>query len=307
MIKNKIVIFGINGWVGKALLDFLHNQLKIPSDDLVLISSSSAEVSLINGTKFTCISYEEALNLPYNNVMFLHLAFKLKDKLSTTTIEEYQKQNHVIRDKAKKLIKHFKPAKMVYTSSGAVYDENYDLCKSLKKNPYGYLKIQDEEFFSRLAKTYNFKILIPRIFNIAGHYINKYNLYAISDFILQAAHTNKIIINANFPVIRSYIEIYDLIEIITKWITDNKSNNFIFDTANTNNLELSDLAELTINTLNLQANIIRKEIDPNLKSNSYIGNTKNLNILLNKYDIKLKSHSTCIKHVYDYLKLKQEI
>lgn len=305
MQEQKIVIFGINGWIGKALLDFLYNKIGVEKTSLILISSSRTKITLIDGTEFSCTSFDDALKLPDKNILFFHLAFKIKDQLLTTSIAEYKQQNLAIREKALKLIEHFKPSKMVYSSSGAVYNRDRTVCDSFVENPYGYLKAQDEKIFNNLAKAENFSLLVPRIFNIAGSYINKYNIYAISDFIIQAVKNNKIIIKANFPVIRSYIEIYDLINIMTNWLFDNSSENFTFDTANKDTLELNDLAHLIINILTPNAKIIRKEFDKKLESNSYIGNIENMNILAKKYHIELNTHITCIKRVHNYLKLQQ--
>ena len=308
MLKNnKIVIFGINGWVGKALLDYLFYKIKTPQKNLILISSSKKNISLISGKTFGCITYQEALQLSCRNVLFFHLAFKVKDHLLTTNIDIYKQENNDIKNKASQLIEHFRPNKMVYFSSGAVYNQDKTICRDFEKNPYGFLKAQDELFFQELSVSNNFPLLIPRIFNIAGDYINKHNIYAISDFIIQASQNNKIVINAKHPVIRSYIEIYDLIKIITSWVYDQYSNNFTFDTTNIENIELSDLAALIIKTLHLNAEIIRDGFDKNLENNYYVGNIENLNILTNKYQIDLQPHKTCIKHVYYYLKLKNII
>ena len=297
----KIVIFGINGWVGKALLDYLFHRLKIAKNNLVLISSSSKKIKLIDNTEFDCITFDEALKLPDKNIYFFHLAFKLKDQLLTTDKNTFKKQNLTIQKKALKLIDHFNPNKMIYLSSGAVYNEDRTICNSYDKNPYGYLKAQDEILFNKLSKENNFTLLIPRIFNIAGNYINKFHIYAISDFILQAINNQQIIIKAKHPVIRSYIEIYDLINIITCWAFDQTSQNFTFDTANQDKIELSDLAHLIKNTLNLDIPIIRENFDNTAKSNSYVGNTENINILTKKYQIQLQPHTICINNIYNYL------
>ena len=107
----------------------------------------------------------------------------------------------------KQRYRHDSKAKLksiLYSSSGAIYND-HDL--------YGILKKEDELYFQDLATRIGAQIIIPRIFNLAGPYINKCHSYALSNLIMQFIDHKKAIIQANRPVYRSYIHILDLFKI----------------------------------------------------------------------------------------------
>ncbi len=302
--NHSIVIFGVNGWIGKALLDYLINNNLVPENNIIAISSSVKNIKLQNGKVINCITLEEALKLKLENVIFFHLAFLLRNLVSKMPLEQYLKGNETIKNNATRLIENLKPKTIIYTSSGAVYEENRTIATSIDKNPYGYLKYQDELYFEKLAKSISADLIIPRIFNIAGPYINKMDMYAIASFVLRAIEKEEIIINAHNPVIRSYIQIFDLIEILLRWIGDENEKYFLFDTANKEEIELQELAKLALEVANIKGKIIR-DFDPMLKKDCYVGDISNQNILTNRYKIKLQTHKDCVSDVHNYIKSKQ--
>lgn len=301
-IKGKnIVIFGANGWIGKALLDFLITNNLSSKDNIIAISSSVKNIVLRNGDSIKCISIEEALKLSLKNVIFFHLSFLLKDVVAKMPLEQYIKGNEKIREDATNLIEHFKPSKIICTSSGAVYEENRKIADSIEKNPYGYLKYQDEIYFANLSKKIGCGLIIPRIFNIAGPYINKLDIYAIGNFIVQILENKKITVNANNAVVRSYIHVFDLIKILLNCANDENNDLVLFDSVNKDEIELAELAQLVLKVTNIEAGIIRS-FDPSLPQNRYVGDITQQNILTDKYNIKLQTHEDCVRSVYEYIK-----
>jgi nucleoside-diphosphate-sugar epimerase len=299
--NNHIVIYGANGWIGKALLDYLINNNLVPEKNIIAISSSVKNISLQNGKIISCITHQEALQLKLENVIFFHLAFLLRNLVSQMPLEDYIKGNEEIRKNATKLIEHFKPEKIIYTSSGAVYEEDRKISMIIDKNPYGYLKYQDELHFKKLAESISAPLIIPRIFNIAGPYINKLDMYAIASFAAQLMSKKEIVINASNPVIRSYIHIFDLIKILLEWSFKNDEKYFLFDSANIDEIELEELAKLTLEVTNIDGKIIR-DFNPYLEKNRYVGDISNQNILTSRYKIKLQTHKDCVTSVFNYIK-----
>lgn len=297
--KINLIITGSSGWIGKATLEFLYAKLgrKI-IDQIFAISSSSDFIYLKDGTKIPTVGYN--YDFPKNRTyVILHFAFLTRDKLSHFTDKnEYFSLNKKIRDDVTKIINQTNPKSLLYASSGAVYDKNDD---------YGILKSEDEKYFQELALDKNFEIIIPRIFNIAGPHMNKLNLYALSDFINQSMTTNSIRINANVEVVRSYIHIYDLLKICLSWILDkNKTEkSIIFDTANKDSLELSDLAKLIVMLTNSNTKIIRNEIKKGSKSNLYVGDNSTQQSLCERYKINILDHKEIVLDTYSNIKHKK--
>jgi len=302
MLKNyNFVIYGANGWLGKALTDYCLKQLKLDPTQIILISGSVEELTLQEGVRHPCYKFEDVMKKRLENVIFFNFSFKLKDKLQELNTGNFLKENDQIKDKAEKLIRHLKPIKVIYSSSGAVTNPDPTL------NPYGYQKLKDESFYEELCAALNIKLLIARIYNIAGPYMNKLDVYALGNFIKQAKQTGKIEISANNPVIRNYIHIYDLMNILCAWAEDPEEEDYInFSTGTEEEIELGELAKLVSEIMPGDISIVRDYHDTDLP-NRYVSDIEAQNILTEKYGIKLKNMKDCVRDTYNYLKTEKLI
>lgn len=297
--ENNFVIFGVSGWVGTSLCHYLSAELKIPSERIFPISSTISQLSLLAGN-LKCYRSEDILKLKPKNSIFFHLAFKGKEQVETLGENNFKKSNEEIRNTATKLINTIKPEALIYSSSGAACTE------TLKGNPYAQQKKEDEFFFKNLAEKLQIKLLIPRIFNIAGYYINKHEIYAISDLLIQAVKNKKMQINASCKIVRSYIEIFDLYKIIFAWLNDRTTTYDLFETANNKSYDLVELA-LLVNKLLKNDYPISYNLDSNLADNIYVGNITKQAELCRKYNITLKDTYQCLSSTYEYLKIIKKI
>jgi nucleoside-diphosphate-sugar epimerase len=75
------------------------------------------------------------------------------------------------------------------------------------------LKLRDEAHFARLAAEKGIPLALIRVFNLAGPYINKVNTYALSSIILDVLRGGPVTLRASHPVIRSYVSIFDVIDL----------------------------------------------------------------------------------------------
>lgn len=283
------IITGATGWIGRIILFHI---LKIQGhlNNVICVASSSRNENLGFATVKT-ITFKD---MPIvQNASVFHCAYLTKDKNSLMTNEEYITKNHQIRDEVAKLL-NMEQKNFFYASSGAVYHMNgYSL--------YGELKLQDEEFFKNLCLQKNIKFLNVRIFNLIGPYIQNYELYAISDFILQCMKRNEIIISSKNHVIRSYINVMDLVHIIFKFFEDQTSKMYYdFDTVH-KTLTLLELAIIIKNTIGNEKTEIIHNIDENLLPNYYVGNQENQNKIIERYQIKLQSIENSIIEMKNYL------
>lgn len=291
--EKKFIITGASGWLGMALLEVLYACFKENlSQRVIALSHSQPMITLRDGYQVKTQSYHVDI-ADDSEYILCHFAFLTKDKTDMMSHEEYRNKNAVIRNHVVQIIQKTKPTSILYSSSGAVYHQD-DL--------YGILKQEDEVYFRKLAKDINARIIIPRIFNLAGPYINKCNSYALSSFILQLINHKRVVIHAKNPVIRSYIHILDLFQICFCWLFDlnETEKSMTFDTGYHPEIELYDLSKMIIDLIDPQGDIVKNR-DETSSAHRYVGNIQSQLTLCEKYDISLIGYKKMILDTADFL------
>jgi nucleoside-diphosphate-sugar epimerase len=276
-----IIITGASGWIGKATLEFFYKIFQDKIGELVFpISASLKEITLSNN--FSIKTYDYSHNFDKNKTyIILHYNYATKDKLAILSDDEFNKNCQKINDSLGKIIKNYRIKSLIFPSSGAIYNQN---------NLYAQNKINDELYFLELSKKYNFNLMIPRIFNLGGPFINKPENYALNNFILQAKANKKIIINANNDVLRSYIHVNNLIDLFFKWIIDkDKETPLIFDVSHPNKIEIKDLAKKIIEVLKIDCEVISTNYNSQNPSDDYVGDSRKISSLCKRYQIDLEN------------------
>ena len=279
-IKNiNFIITGASGWLGRATLEYFYRIFQDDIEKFVFpISSSQKNIKLSNN--FSVKTYEYSHNFDNNKTYIIfHYGYATKDKLAIFSDDEFNKNCQKINDSLGIIIKNYRIDSLIFPSSGAIYNQN---------NLYAKNKINDELYFLELSEKYNFNLMIPRIFNIGGPFINKPQDYALSNIILQAKANKKIIINANNNVFRSYIHIENLIDLFFKWLGDNdKESPIIFDASHPNKIEIKDLAKKISEVLKIDCEIISSNYNSQNLSDDYVGDSIKMLSLYKKYQIDL--------------------
>jgi nucleoside-diphosphate-sugar epimerase len=243
--KETIVITGCSGWLGRAALEFLFNNLNKKFDDVVVaFSSTDKEIRLSSGKIVYARDLRNLLEMPKSKrYILVHYAFLTKDKIKNVGIKNYIEKNSIIKNYVSEFINTHDVKTLIYTSSGAVYSDNENSCSMMETNPYGYLKAEDEMFFSKMLYLGKVdKLIIPRVFNLGGPYFNNWEHYALSSFVMQASINGKIKISAQNKVFRSYIHVEELTKLLFTLAFFYDRNKIMFDTKGTQIVELSDLA-----------------------------------------------------------------
>lgn len=295
-MKKNLVITGANGWLGKSLLKLISIHYKT-SFNVYPLSNSVNRIIVDKNTIFETKNFYENLTFPGESILF-HFAFLTKDKIPNLGKDEYFEQNFNITQVLKRIIEKNNVSELVYISSGAIYKKN---------DIYSDLKTKDEIFFKELCFNKNINLLIPRLFNIGGPYINKHQDYALSNFILQALNSRSIIIQSKHLTYRSYIHVFDFLNICLKWVLDvHKDNFFEFDTRGNEIIEIGELA-YKISEFFDYCSIMRNPIKNKSFQDNYCGNIFNQNLLTSKYGITLKELSQIISDTIFYIKQEYKI
>ena len=292
-----IIITGASGWIGKATLEYFYKIFQDKIGEFVFAISSSQK-NIILSNNFSIKTYDYSHNFEINKTYIIfHYAYMGKDKLSILSEENYNQDCQKINDSIDKIIQNYKIESLIFPSSGAIYNQN---------NLYAKNKINDELFFLELSKKYNFNILIPRIFNIGGPFINKPQDYALNNIILQAKANKKIIINANNDVFRSYVHVNNLIDLFFKWLTDeDKETPLIFDISYPNKIEIKGLARKIINVLKIDCEIISPNYNSQNPIDDYVGDSAKMMSLCKRYQIDLADLDQIILDTNLFLKNNQ--
>jgi nucleoside-diphosphate-sugar epimerase len=208
------------------------------------LGSRQSQITFADGQTCPVQALHEWQLPPGQPVIVFHYAFLTKDKVGGISTEEYVARNETISSTVRSWIQTGNVRGVVMPSSGAVYDFLHTKSRDSAANLYGQLKYNDEMSFTAACQAKGTGLIIPRVFNVSGPYINKFDSYALASFIFQTLSAKPITINARRPVIRSYYFIGDLIELCLQLLfRQTTAKTECFDTAGEEVVELSELAQ----------------------------------------------------------------
>jgi len=300
----EIILTGGGGWIGQATLEMLEDAL---GDALLsrvrVYGSSTRELTLRSGRKIPCQFLEHIGGLGDGPKLFFHCAFLTKDRLQDQSVDAFIAGNKAISHVVANAIESCDPRGLFMPSSGAVYKKNtHTLDNDMQTNPYGVMKRHDEERFVKLAKSKNMPICIPRLFNLAGPFINKVELYALASMIAACKAGQGITIRAPHRVIRSYIHVADLVTLGFDMLLNPKQDDVpVFDTAGEVTLELSELADKIRNVLGKPETEIHRPDVALDKDDRYVGDGTQFTRMMRAHGLTSRDINVQIHDTADYL------
>ena len=239
-----IAITGAGSWLGRALLGMLVAEGALTNATRLRLFGSIARPLQLANRVFALEPLQGAAPLEGDAWLLFHFAFLGKERTADLTIEAYSAGNAAILADTLRVASGASDLRMIFTSSGAVYDHNRALTKERDGNPYGWCKATQETQIAAWCQSRNVPLVIPRIFNIGGPYANKVESYALSSFILSARRTGAIHINARRPTYRSYVHVNELLSLLCMQMLSHRSGPaLVFDTAGDAIVEMSALAK----------------------------------------------------------------
>jgi nucleoside-diphosphate-sugar epimerase len=286
-----VAVIGATGWLGLATLDMLDAALGPESAARVhAFSSQAKEIRLPSGSRIKTEPLTALAEMPdRGRYLFLHYAFWTKDRLQSASHEEFLAANSKIQRAVVSAAERLELLGFFLPSSGAVYRKDGSLETDVKSNAYGFIKLRDEEVFTDICERTASPLTIARIFNLAGPYINKVQRYALSSILLGALHGGRVTLRSAHPVIRSYVDVRDLLEISLRSFFDPQRDPVIrFETAGEREIEIGELAQLARDHVvggNVRIDRPNRESEP---VDRFVGDPTVLRQLAKSYGVHLR-------------------
>lgn len=228
--EKRIVVTGAGGWLGLATLDSLALALGDSfGRRVVALGSSARTLHLRGGLTVEQRPLADLAHLESQPTWLLHFAFLTKDRAETMDEPEYRAANAAIRET---VLAHLEPMgteAVFVASSGAAYKAQ-DPAASAAMRLYGELKVEDETQFAAWGEATAKRVVIARIFNVTGPYINKHQAYALASFILDGIAGRPIEVRAPRRVVRGYVPIAELISLALAEMAAGEAGIMRFDT-----------------------------------------------------------------------------
>ncbi|MFN9694565.1 MAG: NAD-dependent epimerase/dehydratase family protein [Synechococcaceae cyanobacterium] len=277
------LLTGASGWFGKtALWEYEHRHgPEALRNDVVAFASKAKAIDFGS-------PHGPMPALPLSSIAeiknprgLIHLAFLTRDQLQHLDVESYIATNRAITDQIKQLIGRHSHLPMITTSSGAAAGVDSQAKQDLDRNPYAWLKQEEESLWRHHAQER--MAMVFRVYAASGRFLKSPKLFAIGDFVAKALNGEAIVIRSHRPVLRSYVHVGTLMRLCWALLRQPLSPGFQQIDACTDTLSLIELAERISSIWCLPA--VEYELDPTLSPDSYIADGSTFRALLQRYQI----------------------
>ena len=299
----RIVVAGAGGWIGLATLDLLKAAFGEHFADRVhCFGSNDRTLTLRDGTSVAQRPLREIASLPPAPTILLHLAFLTKDRAEAMDEAAYRAANRAIDDQVLGALDMIGTKAVFIASSGAATRAD-DPAATPAMRLYGALKREQEARFADWADRTGSRVVIARIFNLSGPYINKQASYAIAAFIRDALAGGPVRVRAAHRVIRSYVAIRELMSLVFALLLDSTDDITRFDSGG-EPLEMQAIAQAVAQQLPPSA-IHRPALDP-LIVDEYVGDSGAYLELLARHRIAPVPFALQVSETVEYLSFSGE-
>lgn len=241
--QRRILLTGASGWLGRATLDLLHQELDGQFHKRVRCFGSAQRRFALPGSDSIAQQPLAALSdLAEQPSLLLHLAFLGKERAEQMDEPQYRAANRAIGKTVLGALDRIGVEAVFVSSSGAAAHAD-DPKASAAMRLYGAMKRDDEDAFAKWAETTGKRLVVARIHNLSGPHINKPGSYALACFIADALGGGPIQVRAPHDVVRGYVAIRELMSLAFACLLRDGGQIIRFETAG-EPLELGALAEL---------------------------------------------------------------
>jgi nucleoside-diphosphate-sugar epimerase len=253
----RVVVTGASGWIGTALLAHLAGRLGEGWQNRVSLFGSSARIISTPGGDMPVVPLGEMTGDDVRDAIVVHLAYLTKEKAVPGRESDFTRTNAAIDEVVLRAIAEAAPRSLFVASSGAAMlaGEGRD------GHAYGLSKLAQEERFLAAAQALAIPVLVGRIFNLAGPYINKTDSYAIGAFSTQALVDGTVVVAARVPVFRSFLHVDDLCALIIGAGVARLSWSGPVDFCGAEVLEMGDIAARVARSIDEGIPVVRETVD----------------------------------------------
>jgi len=272
---DKVLITGAAGWFGQTALA-MTKAAGLPH----MATGSKPGILELDGEYEALQSHNFGIISDFQPTVVIDTAFLTREKVAVIGAEKYIEANKALIDCSLKVASLASVRKYVGFSSGAAVHLAGYRSFELSINPYAALKRSFEEKMLEASQFATANISIPRVWSVTGAYLNKAELFAFSNLILQAK-SGTLQIRAEHPILRRYCPAEDVIAIAISQTTQDRP--VIFDTGG-ELLEIGHLADLVRETVDPLLTVTRS-LDPNLPVDDYYSNGEHWSSLSIKHGL----------------------
>lgn len=289
--ERPIIVTGATGWLGRATLEMLVDCLghKFPTR-VIAYGTSSRLITLSCGLLMPVHAIDMLQDLPYRPYIFLHYAFITKGRINGMSSDEFMLRNEQLAVFVQGQMDRLQIDKAFVPSSGAV----------THTNPYGIMKARDEYRFLKLAEIIGMRLVLGRIFNLSGPFINKINEYAMAAILSDIIAGRTVDIRAAHPVIRSYVHVRDVINLAFSLLLVEEGAPGIFDFSGEEEIEIGAMARRAAILLGKpDIKILRPEITG--VTDRYVGKPNVMKAMMRAHEIPVTNFNDQIRDTAAYL------
>ena len=204
--------------------------------------------------------------------VLLHFAYVTREFAADQGVEQYVLANLAITGTVLDFIRARRPGFVGYASSGAAAAARARGGLDIAADPYGALKVMDELALRRATADAGGRSLVVRVFNVSGPWLTKPAAFALSDIIGQVHAGGPVRIRASHPVVRSYVDVEDLVSVMIAAALDRSGASDVqVDTAGDVQVEVGDLADAIRRVLGRPDVAVERQFDPGAQADRYVG------------------------------------
>ena len=283
-VEGKFLLTGASGWFGRTALWEYEQQYGPEALRSNVVAFASQAKSIDFGSPHGSINA-----LPLSSIVrianplgLLHLAFLTRDRLKHLDTKNYIAINRGITSEIEQLIRQYPQIPIITTSSGAAAVLDGSSIPDLENNPYASLKQEEEILWHTLSQ--GRMALVFRVYAASGRFLKSPKLFALGDFVEKALAGQRIVINSQRMVVRSYVHVGTLMRLCWQLLHQPLPSGFEQIDACTNTVTLIELADTISNIWNLP--MPKYELDLRLRPDEYTADGSTFISLLQKYGLK---------------------
>lgn len=245
--RDRVLVTGASGWFGQTATA----MMEILDTPTLLIGSKAREIEIAGKKKDIQVWNFENI-VEFGPTIVIDCAYLTREMVDGTGLDTYINVNRKLLQQIVDL-KSLETLRLVisFSSGAAEIYRSKNNEKSMDIDPYGFLKVEQEEVLQSEFKSSKADLVIARVWNTSGSLVTKTNGFAFSDLIHQALN-GQIEVSSSFEVWRRFCMIEEIIGVS---LNGSQGSEQVFDTGG-RLIEIRDLAKLIQEIVNPKANLV---------------------------------------------------